>query len=140
MNFGLSEEQELLQETVRGFVAKECPASRVHDVFAAEGRGDPGLWRDLVEMGVSGLAVPESFGGAGLTLLECALVAEVLGHGAVPVPFLEHTLAALALTLGGSPSQQERWLPRLAAGDALGTVAFAEANGAWEPERWTPRV
>jgi alkylation response protein AidB-like acyl-CoA dehydrogenase len=80
--------------------------------------------------------IPEAQGGTGLALLDAALVAESLGRAAAPGPFLGHTLAALALTLGGSVAQQQRWLPRLATGDALGTVAFAEPEGGWQPEDW----
>ena len=62
---------------------------------------------------------------------------ETLGHGAAPGPFLFHALAGLALRLGGSEAQQARWLPKLADGTALGTVALAEEGGAWQPEDWS---
>jgi alkylation response protein AidB-like acyl-CoA dehydrogenase len=136
MNFALSEEQELLQSTVRDFVAKECPPQTVHAVFDGKRDAAPALWKGLAEIGVAGLMVPESHGGAGLELLELALVAEELGRGAVPVPFLGHALATLALARGGSPAQQETWLPRLAAGAARATVALAEAGARWLPQQW----
>src|SRR6185369_1821733 len=79
-----------------------------------------------VEIGVTGLVVPEAHGGAGLELLELALVAEELGRGAVPVPFLGHALATLAIARGGSAAQQAEWLPRLAAGEARATLAPAK--------------
>jgi alkylation response protein AidB-like acyl-CoA dehydrogenase len=136
MEFALSEEQELLQETVRGFVAKECPALRLRELFDAGHGHDPVLWKGLADMGLAGLVVPEAFGGAGLEVLELALVSEVLGAGAVPAPFLGHSLASLALALGGSEAQRGRWLPRLASGEATASIAFAEASEAWEPEAW----
>jgi alkylation response protein AidB-like acyl-CoA dehydrogenase len=136
MDFSLSEEQELLQDTVRGFVAKECPAQTVRAIFDGERQAVPALWKGLAEIGIAGLVVPEAQGGAGLELLELALVAEELGRGAVPVPFLGHALATLALARGGSPAQQAAWLPRLAAGDARATVAFAEEGGRWLPRDW----
>jgi alkylation response protein AidB-like acyl-CoA dehydrogenase len=137
MEFALSDEQDLLQDTVRGFVAKECPAARLRELFDAGSGHDPHLWKGMAEMGLAGLAVPEAFGGAGLEVLELALVAEVLGAGAVPAPFLGHSLATLALALGGSDAQRERWLPRLAAGEAIGTIALAEPGDAWSPDAWT---
>jgi alkylation response protein AidB-like acyl-CoA dehydrogenase len=140
MEFGLSEEQELLLETVRGFAAKECPAPRLRELFDAGDERDPALWRGLAEIGVAGLVLPEAYGGAGLELLELALAAHALGAAAVPGPFLGHALAGLALALGGSAAQRERWLPRLASGESVATYAAGEANGAWEPEAWTPRV
>ena len=136
MEFSLTEEQELLQETLRGFVAKECPPQTVHAVFDGERAAVPALWKGLAELGVAGLVVPESHGGAGLELLELALVAEELGRGVVPVPFLGHALATLAIARGGSAAQQAAWLPRLAAGAARATVALAEDGAAWLPSEW----
>jgi alkylation response protein AidB-like acyl-CoA dehydrogenase len=136
MNFGLTEEQELLQETVRSFVANECPPPRLRELFDAGQGSDPALWQGMVEMGLAGLMVPEVHGGAGMELLELALVAEALGGGVLPSPFLGHSLAALALVLGGSDAQKSRWLPRLATGDAIGTYAVAEADSQWEPSEW----
>jgi len=138
MEFGLSEEQKLLQETVRGFAAKACPATRLRELFEAGAGGDAQLWRGLAEVGVLGLALPEEYGGAGLELLDLALAAEALGAAALPEPFLGHALAGLALACGGSSEQRERWLPRLASGEAIGTVALGEADGGFEPEAWTP--
>ncbi len=140
MNFGLSDEQELLQETVRGFVANECPLPKLREIFESQDGYDATLWDGMVEMGLGGLVVPESYGGAGLELLDLALVEEVLGEGAVPGPFFGHSLATLALTLGGSPEQKERWLPQLASGEALGTVALGEDDEAWDPAVWTAKV
>jgi alkylation response protein AidB-like acyl-CoA dehydrogenase len=140
MDFGLSEEQELLQATVRQFAERECPASVLRAQFESEDDRSLELWRGLAELGVAGLALPDSYGGAGLGLLELALAAEALGHGAVPGPFLGHALAGLAVALGGSDAQQRAWLPKLAAGECLGSVAFAEADGGSEPEAWTAKA
>jgi len=141
MDFGLSEEQELLQATVRQFVGRECSGTKLREHFESEEDRSPLLWRGLAELGVAGLVVPEQHGGAGLALLDLALVAEVLGHGALPGPFLGHSLATLALVLAGSPEQQRRWLPRLAAGEGLGSVALAEEDGGgWQPEEWAAKA
>jgi alkylation response protein AidB-like acyl-CoA dehydrogenase len=137
MDFSLSQEQDLLQATVRAFVANECPSQTVRAIFDGDRRSVAALWSGLVEIGVPGLAVPEAYGGAGLELLELALVSEELGRGAVPVPFLGQALATLALVHGGSREQQERWLPRLASGAASATVALAEGSGRWLPETWS---
>jgi len=136
MNFSLSEEQRMLQETIRSFVENECPVSRLREIFDGESDYDADLWRGLTEMGVAGLTVPERFGGAEMELLELALVAEVLGAGAVPSPFLGHSLATLAIQLGGDDAQQERWLPDLASGAGLATIAVGEAGGRWDPSEW----
>ncbi|HKJ25579.1 MAG TPA: acyl-CoA dehydrogenase family protein [Myxococcota bacterium] len=137
MNFDLSEEQELLQQTIRQFAQNECPPTRVRELFDAEEELDRALWNGLVELGVGGLHLPEEHGGAGLELLDLALAAEVLGWAAVPGPFLGHSLAGLAIARGGSDAQKKAWLPKLATGDALATVAFRDADGGWLPEDWT---
>jgi len=136
MNFALSEEQEMLQESLQQWVGRECPPASVRERFDAEGDESEDLWKGLVEMGIAGLLVPEEWEGAGLELLDAAVVSEELGRGAVPGPFLGHTLATLALVRGGSPEQQRRWLPRLASGEARATVALAESGDRWDPESW----
>jgi alkylation response protein AidB-like acyl-CoA dehydrogenase len=136
MDFSLTPEQELLQETLRSFVAKECPPPQVRKIFDGERGAVPALRKGLVELGIAGLVVPEQHGGAGLELLELALAAEELGRGAVPVPFLGGALATLALVEGGSAAQQAKWLPRLAAGETRATVALAEPDGRWLPSEW----
>ncbi len=136
MNFDVSEEQQLLQDTVRQFLEGECPIGRVREIFESETGFDPSLWKGMIELGLGGLLVPEQYGGAGLQMIDLALVAETLGYAAAPGPFLGHSLAVVALLCGGSDAQKQRWLPRLAGG-ALGTVALGEAQGVWEPEQWT---
>jgi alkylation response protein AidB-like acyl-CoA dehydrogenase len=140
MEFGLTEEHRLLLETLRAFAARECPRARLRELFEAGTGHAPELWRGLAEMGVTGLAIPEEQGGAGLEILDLALAAEALGAAALPAPFLGHALAGLALQLGGSPEQRERWLPRLASGEVVGTVAFGEPDGCFEPDAWSTRA
>ncbi len=136
MDFGLSDEQRLLQDTIRGFAAAECPPARLRPLFEAGQGHDPGLWKGLVEIGVAGLALPEDHGGSALEVLDLALAAEVIGESALPVPFLGHALAGLAIAWGGSPEQCAAWLPRLATGDTLATVALGEPGERWQPEQW----
>jgi alkylation response protein AidB-like acyl-CoA dehydrogenase len=141
MHFGLTEEQALLQASVRDFAGKELPPPRLRELFD-EGAGfDAAFWRGAAEMGLHGLLVPERFGGAGLEMLEQALVCEVLGEFGVPGPFLSNALATLALCEAGSEAQQAHWLPRLALGDVIASVALAEpvGGGSWEPGDWTTR-
>ena len=136
MHFGLTEEQNLLQQTVRDLAAGEVPPNRLRELFD-EGTGfDPTLWTRAAEMGLAGLIISEDQGGAGLELLDLALVFEVIGESALPGPFLGHALAALAIGRAGSDAQRERWLPALATGDAVATVAFGEAGSVWEPAAW----
>lgn len=133
MNFDTSEEQELLQETIRQFLEGECPPPRVREIFDGDAGHDPALWKGMVELGLAGLAVPEEYGGAGLEILELALVTEELGFGCAPGPFFGHSLATVALAAGGSNAQKQQWLPKLATGDAVGSVALGEVGEAGCP-------
>jgi alkylation response protein AidB-like acyl-CoA dehydrogenase len=137
VNFDVSEEQQLLQETIKQFLANECPPTRLREIFESDTGHDPALWKGLVEMGIAGLSIPEAYGGAGLEMIDLALAAETLGYGGAPGPFFGHALASLAIELGGSDTQKERWLPRLATGEAVGSIALGEGNGAWSPDQWT---
>ena len=137
MDFGLSEEQELLQETLRGFAQKECPTTRLREIFDAGSGHDSALWSALCEMGVVGLIVPEEHGGAGMELLDLALVAEVLGESAMPVPVLGHSLAVQGVMLMGSEAQRQAILPRLASGEQIATLALQESERGWAPADWT---
>ena len=95
------------------------------------------LWKGLVDLGIAGLAIPEQYGGAGLEMLDLAVVAETLGYGALPGPFFNHALAALAIDMAGSGEQKEKWLPKLASGEAIATVAFSDPDGGWQPGDWS---
>jgi alkylation response protein AidB-like acyl-CoA dehydrogenase len=137
VNFDTSEEQELLQDTVRQFLEGECPTAKVREIFDGESGHDPALWKGMVDLGLAGLLVPEEHGGAGLEAVDLALVAETLGYGAAPGPFLGHALATAAILAGGSDAQRGRFLPRLASGELLGSVALGESGGRWLPADWT---
>jgi len=136
VNFDLSEEQLMLQDTVKKLVENECGPTRLREIFDGDSGFDPVLWKSMVEMGIAGLHLPDEYGGAGLELLDLAVVAETLGYAAAPGPFLGHVLAAHAIALGGSEAQKRKWLPKLATGDALASIALGEAGGAWQPEQW----
>jgi alkylation response protein AidB-like acyl-CoA dehydrogenase len=139
VNFDLTDEQRLLEDTVDHFLAAECPMPRVREHFDGEADVDDALWRGLAEMGVLGLQLPEDVGGAGLGLLDLAVVAEAMGRRATPGPFLEHVLGALAIDRAGDDAQRAHWLPRLASGEARATLAIAEPHEdgeIWLPEQW----
>ncbi|MEE3328760.1 MAG: acyl-CoA dehydrogenase family protein [Myxococcota bacterium] len=137
MNFDLTEEQEMLQESLGGLLENEFPISRLREVFDGDTGHDPELWKSLIELGIAGLAIDEAHGGAGLEVLDLAVAAETLGYHAAPGPFLGHALAAVAIEAGGTAEQKAKWLPLLATGDAVGTVALADADGGWLPGDWS---
>ena len=127
MDFGLSEEQSLLESTVRRFLEETAPVSRVREIVGADSESDAGIWQGLAELGVVGVIVPEAHGGAGLSFLDAAVVAESLGYAVTPAPFLgTAVLAPVALLESGSDALCREWLPRIARGDAQIGVAMTE--------------
>ncbi|MBT6038236.1 MAG: acyl-CoA dehydrogenase, partial [Halieaceae bacterium] len=130
MNFEFSEEQLMLREQARGFLSQHCPPTRVRDVFDGEHDYDAPLWTSIAEMGWTATAIPEAYGGLGLGYYELAIIAEELGRAVAPVPFSSSVyLATEALIAFGSESQKQRWLPGLASGETIATLAHAEGAG-----------
>lgn len=130
MEFALTDEQRMLEASVRGFLADHLPMER-RRALAAAGQGhDPQLWDGLVAQGVSGLMVPERHDGAGLGVLDAAVVAESLGFHATPGSFAAGlVMAPLALQHCGTVEQQREWLPRIASGEVRIAVGFAGSVG-----------
>ncbi len=134
MDFGLSEEQEQLKSSAREFLRNECPTTAVRQAMAAEDGTLPALQREIAKLGWNGLIVPERFGGAGLGMLDLAVLLEEMGYAGMPGPFLfSSALAASALSIGGSDEVNERFLRPLAEGAAVGTVAIVEASDSLTP-------
>ena len=130
MNFEFNEDQQLLREQAQGFLADNCSPAVVRAVLEGDAEYDADLWRKIVEMGYTATVIPEEFGGLGLSYLELSVIAEELGRVCAPVPFSSSVyLATEALLLAGSAEQKEAWLPKLAAGEAIGTFAMAETHG-----------
>lgn len=130
MDFGLSEEQRLLEQTLRRWLEEQVPVARVREVAARPDAGDAALWQGLAELGVLGLLVPEAHGGSGLGMLDAALAMQSLARAAAPAPFLgSAVLAPVALAAAGTETQRREWLPRLAAGQAQIGVALGELTG-----------
>ena len=127
MDFGLSEEQELLQGSAREFLNQECSVGFVRDLYDdAEGFSHQ-LHHKMAELGWAGVLIPEVYHGLGLGMLDMAVLLEEMGRAAVPGPFLfSSVLTTLALMQGGTETQKNSWLPRFAAGEAIGSVAFLE--------------
>ena len=134
MDFGLSDEQRQLRESAREFLASECAPDYVRKTMADEAGAARELYAAIARLGWNGLAVPERYGGAGLGVLDMAVLLAETGYTAMPGPFLfSSALAASALALGGADEIKERWLRALSAGAATGTVAIVERNDGLDP-------
>jgi alkylation response protein AidB-like acyl-CoA dehydrogenase len=129
-----TDEQAMLLDTATAFCREKSPVAAVRAQLTSVHGFDRAIWDEMVALGWSGIAVPESFGGSGLSLAEVATIAEPMGRHLLATPFASTQLAIQALLAGGSDAQQADWLPRLAAG-AIGTVALFERDGDWDLAR-----
>src|SRR6476620_3072418 len=135
MNFDFSDEQKQMRDEARKFLAQKCPPKAVRAVLDGKAAYDKELWKGLAEMGFLGVAIPEKFGGAGAGHLELCVIAEEMGRALAPVPFSSTVyLAAEALVIAGSDAQKQKWLPKIASGEAIGTLALFEGKGNPSPK------
>ena len=111
MNFGFSEEQDLLRRTARDFLAEHAPMTRVREVMDGDAQAAREIWRSMSELGWPGLAFPEGVGGVGMSMVELCVVLEELGRSLAPVPFLPTMLAGIAILEAGDAAQRREWLP-----------------------------
>ena len=124
-----TEEQNMLRESARAFLGTEGPVSqlrRLRDTADAAGFWLP-LWKQFAEMGFSGVLVPEAQGGMGLGYVEAGIVMEQIGHNLSASPFLaSNVVATTAIISAANATQKAYWLPRLASGNAIATLAVDE--------------
>ncbi len=128
----LSEGQQALQDTLRGFLAGQLPPATLRAALETRAGYSPELHARLArEFGLAGVTIPREFGGRGLGQVEASVVHSELGRALYPGPFLATTLAGGMLLATGNRAVQERWLPMLADGSVIATVAAAGEGGHW---------
>ncbi len=130
----LTTEQRDLAEAVTDLMAKRSPEAEVRRLMATEAGYDPGVWAELAGMGLLGLAIPEEFGGSGAGAVEVGLVMEAMGRALLCAPYLSTAVLTTQLLAAlGDSDEQADVLPRIAAGELITTVAFAEEGSARPP-------
>ncbi len=134
MNFAFSEEQEELRKAVRRFLEDKSPETEVRRLMETESGYDPAVWAQMGEqLGLQGLAIPEEFGGSGYTYVELVVVLEEMGRALLCAPyFASVALAANLLLASGDKEAQAAYLPGIASGQTIATVALAEPTGRWD--------
>ena len=129
MDFGLSQDQQMLRDAVARCLADTCPLDHVRECAERDNPLSDKVLRAVQDLGIPGMLVPEEHGGLGMTLLDAAIVAEQLAYAVAPVPFLaSHVLAPIALSEAGSEEQKAQWLPKIASGAVLPTAVFTEPD------------
>src|SRR6202047_5115921 len=135
MNFDFSDDQKQLRDEARKFLTEKSPPKAVRAVLAGKEPYDRELWKGLAEMGFLGVAIPEEYGGAGAGHLELCVISEEIGRALAAGPVSSTVyLAAEAILLAGSDAQKRKWLPKIASGEAIGTLALFEGTGNPSPK------
>ncbi len=135
MDLELTDEQQMLRDTVRGVCERYSPLEVVR-AMEDDPTGFPeDLWKQLGELGLLGVTIPERYGGAALTALDAAVVYEELGRALCPSPhFVSSIMSAGVLLAAGSEEQKSQWLPKIATGETIMTPAWLEPDGGFGPE------
>jgi alkylation response protein AidB-like acyl-CoA dehydrogenase len=122
----LSEEQEMLRDMAREWTTNESPVAAFRKIRASGEGYDRAAWQAMAGMGWTGVVIPEAHGGSDFGWLSMGLVVEELGKTLTASPLVASTLAASAIILGGSEAQQAKWLPKIASGETIATLAVDE--------------
>jgi alkylation response protein AidB-like acyl-CoA dehydrogenase len=134
VNFAFSEEQEELRRSVRRFLEDKSPEAEVRRLMETTEGYDPSVWSQMAQqLGLQGLAVPEEYGGSGYTYVELTVVLEEMGRALLCAPYFSTVaLAANALLSSGDDNAKKEYLPGIASGDTIATLAFTEDSGRWD--------
>ena len=133
MYFGLSEEQKSLEENINRFLEDNASLDVIKAVANGESEKAQQVHQGIIDLGLSGLVVPEEYGGLELNMLFATVVASALGSGTAPVPYAgSYIMAPIAINLGGDEQQKSNWLPKIAGGECVIGVGLSEYVGARE--------
>jgi alkylation response protein AidB-like acyl-CoA dehydrogenase len=134
MNFAFTEEQEELRNTIRAFLEAKSSEAAVREQMETEDGYDAAVWSQMAEqMGLQGLHIPEEFGGSGFGYVELGIVLEEMGRSLLCAPFFSSVvLAANTLILSGDDDAKKAYLPGIASGETIATLAYTEPSGKWD--------
>ena len=134
MRLAFNEQQGMLQNQVRILCREKVDADLLRRLITDKIPWSQELWKTMAELGLPAAGIPEEMGGVGLGIKDLCAIAEELGRAVAPVPFFSSScMATEAIKLAGSVQQQQKWLPKLASGEKVATLAHA--NGSGDPER-----
>jgi len=132
MDLGLDEQQELLRNFARDFLEKECPEQLVREMEEDEKGYSPELWQKMAQQGWMGLIIPEQYDGTGMNICELVVLLEEFGRALVPGPFIPTVvLGGVPIAEAGSEEQKKQYLPKIAKGELIVTMALTEPSAKW---------
>jgi alkylation response protein AidB-like acyl-CoA dehydrogenase len=134
MQFGLTETQQTLKNTVRKFLSAECPMAEVRRLLETDTAFDAGLWSKMAEQGWTGIIFPEAYGGFGMGMVEMAAALEEMGRALLPGPYLSTITAGALLEHAASDAHKHEHLSAICHGEAKATIALLEQEASWSPD------
>jgi len=135
MNQTLSEEQEMLKKMAHDFLTDKLPKTVVKEIEQSELGYSPELWKEMAGLGWMGLALPEKYGGSGMSFLDLAVLLEEMGRACLPGPYFSTViLGGLTIADAGSEEQKQEYLPKLASGEIIFTLALTEASASYNAD------
>ncbi len=135
MEFILNEEQEMLKTMARDFLENECPKTLVRQMMEDEVGHSAELWKKMAEVGWLGLVFPESYGGSEMNFRDLTILCEEMGRAMMPGPFFSTLLlAGIPILEAGTEEQKQEFLPKIANGDLVCTLAVLEEDGDFWPD------
>jgi len=133
MYIDFTEEQKMLQRTVADFLASKCPKTKVRELEEDEKGYSPEMWKEMADLGWTGLIIPEEYGGMGMTFQDLTVVLEEMGKNILPGPFFCTVLGGtIPIIDTGNEEQKKEFLPKIASGESIFTMAFLEANANYD--------
>ena len=136
MDFGFSENQEMLRTVAKDFLTKECPKAVVRKLDKDEKGYDPKIWSDMAELGWQGLVLPEEYGGTCADFVDLTVLMEEMGRNILPAPFFSTVaLCSLPLLEYGTKAQKDKYLPTIANGEAIWSLALLEKSASYRPSQ-----
>jgi alkylation response protein AidB-like acyl-CoA dehydrogenase len=135
MNLALSEEQEMLKKMARDFLTDKLPKTVVKEIEQSEAGYSAELWQEMAGLGWMGLALPEKYGGSGMSFLDLAILLEEMGRACLPGPYFSSViLGGLTVADVGSDEQKQQYLPKIASGEIIFTLALTEASAQYDAD------
>lgn len=133
MDLAFSEEQEMLKKMAHDFLTDKFPKTAVKEIEESELGYSPEIWKEMAELGWIGLVFPEKYGGGGMKFLDLAMLLEEMGRACLPGPYFSTVvLGGLPILDAGSEEQKREYLPKIASGEAIFTLALTESSARYD--------
>jgi alkylation response protein AidB-like acyl-CoA dehydrogenase len=133
MDLRFTEAQDILRKMARDFLTTECPKTLVRELEKSDKGYSPELWKKMAELGWMGLVIPETYEGMGYSFQDLTVLLEETGRNILPGPLMPTIVSSYSILEGGTEEQKKEFLPKIAAGNLILTLALLEADGSFEP-------